>query len=223
MNEADNVSKTLFEPRGPTPHLENSKEADFDAIRRRLASARDAIARSFTTTQEERLRILRERARALAIEPEETEVASQMIEIVEFVLSHEKYGIEVSYVDEVFPLKELTPLPCTPPFVRGLFNARGKIISVIDIRRFFDLQDVGFTDLSRIIVVRSGEMTVGILADEVVGVGEIASSEIQARLPTLTGIRAEYLLGVTKDRLVILDTAKLLADRKIIVHEEVGI
>src|SRR5439155_25417175 len=128
-----------------------------------------------------------------------------------------------SSVREVYPLKELTPLPCTPPFVLGIINVRGKILSVIDIKKFFDLPEKGLTDLNKVIIVHADEMELGILADALLGVRAIPLEELQPSLPTLTGIRAEYLKGVTKDRLVILDTEKILSDKGIIVHEEVEI
>ncbi|UUZ77175.1 chemotaxis protein CheW [Polaromonas sp. P1(28)-13] len=122
---------------------------------------------------------------------------------------------------EVYPLKNLTPLPCTPPFFLGIVNVRGRITPVIDIKKFFDLPDKGLTDLHRIILVRGGDIELGLLADLIVGVRTIAVDSLQASLPTLTGIRADYLKGVTTDRLVVLDIDRILADPKIVVHEEV--
>jgi len=124
-------------------------------------------------------------------------------------------------VREVYPLKELTPLPCTPPFVAGIVNVRGQVISVIDIKKFFDLPERGLTDLNKVIILSDGVMEFGILADAVVDVRNIPLEKIQSGLPTLTGIREDYLRGVTAERLVILDAEKLLTDGNIVVHEEV--
>jgi purine-binding chemotaxis protein CheW len=65
-------------------------------------------------------------------------------------------------------------------------------------------------------------MRFGILADAIIGVHAIPVADIQASLPTLTGIREEYLKGVTPDRTVILDAEKLLADERIVVQEQVA-
>jgi purine-binding chemotaxis protein CheW len=174
-----------------------------------------------TLSLEEKQRILKERAKALAVEPEEKETARQHIEILEFLLAYEKYGVETRHIREVFPMKELTPVPCTPPFVLGIINVRGQIISVIDIKRLFDLPEKGLTDLNKVIILRDKEMEFGILADVILGVVKLPLSHLQAALPTLTGIREEYLRGITGDRLVILDAGRLLIDKKVIVHEEV--
>jgi purine-binding chemotaxis protein CheW len=91
---------------------------------------------------------------------------------------------------------------------------------VVDLKRFFDLPNNALTDLNRVIVVRKDGMELGILADTIHGVRRIPQRELQPSLPTLTGIRAEYLKGVTAERLIVLDANKLLSDPKIVVREE---
>jgi purine-binding chemotaxis protein CheW len=118
-------------------------------------------------------------------------------------------------------LRAFTPLPCTPSFVLGIINIRSQILSVIDLKKFFDLPDRGLTDLNKVIVVHDDRMTFGILADAVLAVRSIPLDDMQPSLPTLTGIREAYLKGVTSERLVILDAGKLLADTTLIVLEEV--
>ena len=193
---------------------------DWSAIHRRLETAQAALQQGLTPTPEEQKRILKARACALVRETPR-EDTTECIEVVEFLLAYERYGLELPYVREVYPLKELTSLPCTPPFVVGIINVRGRLLSVLDIKNFFDLPAKGLTDLNKVIIVHDPSMEFGILADALLGVRSIPIEEIQASLPTLTGIREEYLKGVTKDRLVILDAGRLLSDKKIIVHEEV--
>ena len=173
------------------------------------------------TARNEKSDILRARATAHARKPAAQPAAEAILEIIEFGLAGERYGLEAAHVHEVYPLQELTPLPCTPPFVLGLVNVRGRIYPVIDLKKFFDLPEQGITDLHRILLVHTAEMQLGILADTIAGVRSIRLDTIQPSLPTLTGIRAAYLKGVTAERLVILDFARILADGRIIVHEEV--
>lgn len=171
--------------------------------------------------KEEENKILKARARELAREAREDKVPGEAIEIVEFLLASEKYGVESSYVREIYPLKELTPVPCTPSFVLGIVNVRGQILSVIDIKKFFDLPEKGLTDLNKVIILRTDKMEFGILADAILGVNGVSINDIQPGLPTLTGIREEYLIGITRERVIILDAEKLLTDKKISVHEEI--
>jgi purine-binding chemotaxis protein CheW len=170
--------------------------------------------------QEDKKKILKERARLLAQEPEKKE-AGETLEILGFSLAHERYGIETSFIREVYPLKEYTPLPCTPAFVFGLINVRGQILSIIDMRKFFELPEKGISDLNKVIILHNVSMEFGILADEIIGVKTIPLRQLQMTLPTLTDIREKYLKGVTQDQMVVLDAAKLLIDKDMIVHEEV--
>jgi len=199
----------------------NSKIIDWSEVKQRLETARDAIERIWAPTAEETKRVLEQRARALAREPVRAESDDEWIEVVEFTLAHERYAVASEHVREVYPLEELTPLPCTPPFVLGIVNLRGEILSVIDIKKFFDLPEKGLTDLNKVIVLESANMVFGIVADVIGGVRRISRAGIQPSLPTLTGIREDYLQGVTAERVVILDAEKLLNDEKLIVNEQV--
>jgi purine-binding chemotaxis protein CheW len=167
--------------------------------------------------------ILKARARALARPARREEVKGETVEVIEFRLAQERYAIEHAFVREVVSLKELMPLPCTPPFIAGIMNLRGQILPLIDIKKFFDLPEVGIVDLHLVIIVHAGDVEVGILADAISGVAAIPVDAIQPSLPTLTGIRAKYLKGVTSDHLVILDVSKILDDPKIVVDEEVSL
>lgn len=201
---------------------------DWSEIQHRLDAARTLIGKKFSPAPEEKKKVLRARAELLAKEPKKAETG-EYLEVVEFLLAREHYGIETRYIREVYPLRDYTPVPCTPSYVLGLINVRGQILSVVDIKKFFEMSEKGLSDLNRVIILRSEEpglskaevMEFGVLADLILGVRNIAVSEIQPSLPTLTGIREEFLRGVTGDRAVILDAGKLLADKNIIVHEEV--
>lgn len=206
---------------GTTPKKTN-KPIDWREAKQRLEAARVAIECIWAPTSEATQRILKERARALAREAVPAEAADAGIEVIEFLLAHERYAVVSEYVREVYPLEELTPLPCTPAFVLGIINVRGEILSVIDLKKFFDLPEKGLTDLNKVIVIESKDMVFGILADAISGMCHIPRADIQLSLPTLTGIREDYLYGVTAERVVILDAEKLLSDEKLIVQEQVG-
>ena len=192
---------------------------DWEKIHHRLEAIRKTIDADLSPAPEERDRILGSRAEALAREPE-AEEKGEGVEIVEFHLAEERYGIESRHIREVYPLKDYTPLPGAPSFVLGLMNVRGKIISVIDIKKFFDLPEKGIGDLNKVIIIQSEAMEFGILADSILGVRTIGPAEIGPPLSTLTGIRLEFLRGVTAERTIILDAEKILADKRIIVDEK---
>jgi purine-binding chemotaxis protein CheW len=173
------------------------------------------------TGRDETKRILKARAQALAREPVKR-LAEPLVEVVEFQLAHERYAVETAFLREVQPLLALTPVPCTPAFLRGIINVRGRILAVIDLKQFFALPEEGLHDLRKVLIVQAAGMEIGLLADEVAGNRSIPASALQPALPTLTGIRVDYLKGVTADRLVLLDAGKILADPRIVIQEEVA-
>ncbi len=195
---------------------------DWEAIKQRLAGTADALKNEFAPTAEQRREILHARAQKLAQEAPAEIAPDTQIEVLEFVLAQERYAFETSLVREVHPLKDLTPLPCTPRFVLGIANVRGRIMSVIDIKKFFDLAERSLTDLNKIIILQDGAMEFGVLADLIIGTRWLRPSELQPSLPTLTGIRADYLRGITAQRLVVLDAKKLLNDPAVVVDQEVA-
>ncbi len=164
--------------------------------------------------------VLQARARELAKPPDQDEDSVRLIEIVEFTLGSEHYAFASSLVREVFHLTEITPLPSLPPFVLGVTNVRGRILSVIDLRRLLEFGDTGLTNLNRAIILASGNMELAVLADEVVGVYRSDADKWQKTLPTLVGKRQAFLSGVTKDRVVVLDTEKLLESKDLLVGGE---
>lgn len=166
-------------------------------------------------------RVLRERALALARVADAAADPNDLIELLEFRLAAERYAVEARYVVEVHALRELTPLPGTPAFVRGIVNLRGRILPVFDLKKFFGLPEQGLTDLHRIIVVRGHDLELGLLADVVATVRTLPRSALQPSLPTLSDIAAEYLMGVSEERIVVLDLARILTDPKIVVNDEV--
>ena len=194
---------------------------DWAAVHRSLKSAGEALAKENSFSAKEAKALLKARAKSLAELRHSDDQEGERIDILEFLLSGETYAIETSFIAETFPLVDFTPLFCTPPFVMGIINVRGRIVSIVDMRRFFDLPIVGLSNLNRVIVVHDGKMEFGILADSIIGMRSLALQDLQASLPTLTGIREEFLTGVTADRLVLLDMGKILADRRLVVHEEV--
>lgn len=199
-----------------------NKTIDWREVEQRLEGVRVGIERIWAPSDEDTQQILKARAQILAQEVIPVEAAAETIEVIEFILAHECYAVESAYVREVYPLEAITPLPCTPVFVLGIINLRGEILSVIELKKFFDLPEKGLTDLNKVIVLESNNMAFGIVADAISGVCRIPRAKVQPPLPTLTGIREDYLLGVTAERVVILNAEKLLSDEKLIVQEQVG-
>lgn len=194
---------------------------DWGILHQRLEETSRTIESGSAISPEEKRRILKERAQVLARLPSAPAGGSASVEVITFLLAHETYGIESRFVRGVHPLKEITPLPCTPPFVQGIINVRGQILSVINLKKFLDLPEKGLTALNRVILVADGEMAFGILADEVSGAGALNPADIQPFPPAFGGSGSELIKGVTLQGVILLDTEKILHARSVMVHEEV--
>lgn len=197
-----------------------ARTIDWAAIHRRLAVASGAISGGLDPGPEEARRILEQRARAAARPPAKPDDAER-IEVLAFSLAGETYGVETCHVREVCQLKDLTAVPCTPPFVAGVMNLRGQILVIVDLRTFFELPARGLTDLNRVIVLSAGDNELGLLADSIDGLRSVTASDLQEGLPTLTGIREKFLKGITGQMLAVLDGGRLLADPDLKVDEQV--
>lgn len=192
---------------------------DWDAVRKKVEEAGERLAKGRRLDKDEADLLLAERAAIFSAVAGEAPEEDSM-EVVEFALASERYAFESQTVREVVSINELTPVPCTPHFVLGIINLRGQILSVIDIKRLFGLPEKGITQLNKVIVLSTDDMEFGVLADEVTGSVRVRSSSIKT-LPTLTGIREEFLKGVTGEGLVVLDALKLLKEKSIVVREAV--
>jgi purine-binding chemotaxis protein CheW len=206
----------------PAPNAGGEAEFDWAELRRRLDASHAALQRRLAPSAEEKKNLLRARARLLAAGGKAEATSSQLpLEVVELVLGLEHYGIESRHIREIHALSEFTPLPCTPAFVLGLVNVRGQILSIINLKKLFDLPEKGLADRKKVIIVHADHMELGFLADAIVGLRSVTPEELQPALPTLTGIQEQYLKGITKDPLAVLDAEKILCDEKILVNDAV--
>lgn len=192
----------------------NSSQFTWDEIYSRLRAAEEVLQRS-GPAQSEAEQILRSRAAALARRPESGDGQGPCIEIVEFSLGQERYGVESKQIREVVPLRELTTLSGTPAFILGAVNVRGRILPVLDLKVFFELPRQGLTDMNKLLVLEGAAGELGILADAIVGVSKLALRDLQPALPTLTGARKDLLLGIAPDRTTVLHAEKILKDPRL--------
>jgi len=165
--------------------------------------------------------ILRRRARALAARAD-TASAHPRVEALRFQLGAERYAIECRHALEVHALRHLAPVPCCPPHVVGVVSARGRMLPVIDLRKFFELPEAGLADLHRVIHIRVEGVEWGLLADIALDTFELDLAALQPPPATLGGARAEYVLGVTAEPLIVLDAARIARDPRLTVDEQVG-
>jgi purine-binding chemotaxis protein CheW len=144
-----------------------------------------------------------------------TEVHGTM-QLVSFTLAKELYGIEITKVREIILITEITRIPETPNYLKGLINLRSTVIPVVDLRVRFGLPESETTDESRIMVLQAGGKTIGIVVDAVSEVLRVKQEQI-APPPKVAGLNREYLSGLVKfDKrlLILLDIDKIFNEEE---------
>jgi purine-binding chemotaxis protein CheW len=138
-------------------------------------------------------------------ETRRTEAAGSM-QLVSFRLAQEEYGIEITRVQEIILMGEITRIPQTPPYVKGLINLRNTVIPIVDLRLRFGLPPQEPTDETRIMVVNMTGRTIGVIVDAVSEVLRISGDQISPPPPTVAGLGRDYLNGLVnlENRLLIL-------------------
>lgn len=119
-----------------------------------------------------------------------------------FALGREEYGLEILKVREIIGFMEITAVPRTPSYVRGVINLRGQVIAVVDLRAKFNMDPAARTEQTCIIVVEicqgGRKLSTGIIVDKVSEVLNIAADKIE-EAPTFGGsVDTDFILGMGK-------------------------
>lgn len=161
---------------------------------------------------------------------------SDWFDVVIVRLGQELYGLEARYILDIRLAEHITPVPRVPDWVRGVVNVRGHILSVVDIQRFLGLPclEADAAGGLYLIVVETAETSLALLVDDVLAVDALPASLLQDPANLIRGLHPEQVRGLYRrsDRipatpggdglLVVLDLPALLADRRMIIHEEVA-
>jgi purine-binding chemotaxis protein CheW len=136
-----------------------------------------------------------------------------------FVVGDEEFGVGILQAKEIIEYDTVTTVPHAPAFIRGVINLRGSVVPVVDLAVKFGRPSRDVTRRSCIVIVEvrhDGVTTVvGIIADRVTQVAELASDAIEPAPSFGTGVRTDWLVGLGragKRYLLLLDTDRLLAD-----------
>ena len=140
-----------------------------------------------------------------------------IVQLVTFRIGTEEFGIEILQVQEIIRMREVTVVPRAPDFVEGMINLRGHIIPVIDLRVRLQLEAAPRTRSTRIMVVRMGTKTVGMIVDAVSEVLRVPSDIIELPPPLVSGIDTRFINGIGRLEqkiLILLDVEKILEDQE---------
>lgn len=162
---------------------------------------------------------LQQRAATLAASATE-ETASDSSNTIEyirfFVGENEHYGIPYPFLEEIIQARQIFTVPCTPAHIAGVTNWRGTLITVLRLHSFFSVEPAESTD-AKIIVVRHGAITAGILADQIDVNDRYNPERLAPPMPSQSVSRLEYIKGIYLGKITILDLAFLLSDDNLYV------
>ena len=140
---------------------------------------------------------------------------SNDLHIVGFRVGTETFGVPITCVHEIVRVPEITSVPDSPEFVEGVINLRGKIVSVVDLRKRFGENVSDSHKKNRVIVVESDGKLVGLIVDSASEVLRIPSADIEPPPSVLQSSESSYVTGVGKlqNRLIILVDLKRVLQR----------
>ena len=123
-----------------------------------------------------------------------------------FHLDAEEYALDIKQISEIIKVREFTEIPRSPEYVLGIISLRGVVVPVFDLRCRLNLGAAEITANSRIVVCRSGDLTVGLLVDKINQVVNLDKDEMEPPPGVLSGLDREMVLGINRyqDRMVIL-------------------
>lgn len=130
-----------------------------------------------------------------------------------FFLGGEEYGLEILKVREIIGIMDITAVPRTPSFVKGVINLRGKVIPVVDLRAKFNMETAARTEETCIIVVDVGDVEMGVMVDKVSEVLNIAAENIEDAPSFGVDVDTNFILGMGKSNgkvTILLDISRVL-------------
>lgn len=135
------------------------------------------------------------------------------VKLIVFQIKEKEYAIPVSQVRSIEKIEHITRVPSTVNFVKGVINLRGVVTPIINLRTRFCLDEVEYSDNTRVIIVALEDMEVGLIVDAANDVIDIPTNSIEPP-PDIVGVKeAEYVQGVAKvDKrlLILIDLEKVL-------------
>jgi len=146
----------------------------------------------------------------------------QEVQLACFRVGAELYALDIMRIKEIIRPQKLTPVPKSPSFIEGVFNLRGSVIPVADMRKRFDQPIDEDTRKNRIVICSLSKRNIGLLVDEVKEVKRFTRKDIAPSPQFIQGAQADYFLGVARcdDLIMLVDLEKVLSsEEKIELHK----
>lgn len=157
-------------------------------------------------------------------DPEEVGTARQDVQLACFRVGDALYALDILRIKEIIRPQKLTRVPKAPAFVEGVINLRGAVIPVVDLRKRFELNEIGSDRKTRVIICALSGKIIGLVVDEVAEVRRYSRQEVQPTPQYLKGRGAEFFLGVCRrgdDLIMLIDLEKILTSGERIHLEQI--
>ena len=140
-----------------------------------------------------------------------------MLQWVKFLLHDEVYGINVMHVQEVLRHTAIASVPGAPDYVIGIINLRGNVVTVIDTRQRFGLEQKEVSESTRIVIIEAERAVIGIMVDSVAEVVYLRQSEIEVAPNVGNDESSRFIQGVchkNDELLILVELDKMLSDEE---------
>ncbi len=127
-------------------------------------------------------------------------------QFVTFTIGAEIYGVEVLKVQEIIGMTDITAVPNTLKYMKGVINLRGTVVPVVDMRTRFEMETRGYDEFTVIIIVEVSDMLVGMIVDTVSDVLNIPVGNIQEKPHYTANVESDYISGIghVNEKMIIL-------------------
>lgn len=127
-------------------------------------------------------------------------------QFVKFLVGNEVFGVDINQTREIIKLQEMLKVPNTPPYIEGLINLRGKVLTIFNLRKRLGFPESEFDENCKIIIVNYNDMDIGFTVDLVSEILRVPESSVENTPPSVSGIDNRFLSGVAKvnDKLILL-------------------
>ena len=127
-------------------------------------------------------------------------------QLVVFSVNNEEFGIDIEQVNIIERSLEIFKIPNTPEYIEGLVNLRGKVHTVFNLRKRFNMPAKDFDENTKIIMANTGDAIIGLIVDEVKEIVRVDDKDIESAPKVLQDLKRKYITGVAKveERIIML-------------------
>ena len=138
-------------------------------------------------------------------------------QFIKFMVAELTFGIEITQIHQILKPQQIFKVPNTAPYIEGLLNLRGRVLTVFNLRKRFALPEKENDDNTKIIIVTMDEFLLGFIVDSVTEIVRVPDEEIEPTPPSLQGLDKRFLSGVAKvddNVILLLDLTKVLTTQE---------